>query len=242
LQDDGAIVVAGMVNSRRFVVVRFGQDGALDASFGNGGIVKTNVGVGEEGALDVAIQPNGKIVAVGQSHRRFFTLVRYRHDGSLDPTFGEGGIVRTAFGVLNTASTAGVIDDRGRMVAGGYVEADEWALARYRRDGRLDTTFDEDGKVQVDLPGLPFDLALQDDGALVQFGGTDDFDLARFDAQGSLDTGFGGGTGWVATGFPGDTLGIAVAIQPDGRIIGVGGTENDENGRGRWVLARYLAT
>src|SRR5262245_10354339 len=79
--------------------------GDLDPSFGSGGAV-TTTGFGTSAvgasavASAVALQPDGKIVAVGFSQtpatQPLFTLERYNTDGSLDPTFGTGGTVTTA--------------------------------------------------------------------------------------------------------------------------------------------------
>src|SRR5256885_1137590 len=71
--------------------------GGLDAGFGHGGIVTTNIAE-DDGALAVAIQPDGKIVAAGYSSPSFaeqFTLVRYDISGNLDDSFGDGGKVIT---------------------------------------------------------------------------------------------------------------------------------------------------
>ena len=73
--------------------------GDLDFTFGTGGIVTTAIGTAEDKVNSLAIQPDGKLVAAGYSYngvQNKFALVRYNTDGSLDSSFGSGGIVTTA--------------------------------------------------------------------------------------------------------------------------------------------------
>ena len=77
IQPDGKVVVAGQagVSGDDFALARYTVDGRLDPSFGSGGEVVTNFGVtgescppctkSDELASSVAVQPDGKIVAVG---------------------------------------------------------------------------------------------------------------------------------------------------------------------------------
>jgi uncharacterized delta-60 repeat protein len=100
--------------------------GELDPSFGSDGKVVTG-GLGF--ALAVAIEPNGKIVAAGQTGGDF-SLARYNRDGSLDPSFGSGGKVLTDFGGGSSASAHGVaLQPDGKIVAAGHSRG--FALARY---------------------------------------------------------------------------------------------------------------
>src|SRR5262249_43552440 len=72
-----------------------GRSGHLDPHFGNGGVVTTPI-QGHDFANSVAIQPDGKIVAAGSSNLKF-AVVRYNRDGTVDSTFGAGGVVITSF-------------------------------------------------------------------------------------------------------------------------------------------------
>ncbi|MCK6405225.1 MAG: cadherin domain-containing protein, partial [Rhodocyclaceae bacterium] len=109
LQSDGKIVVAGYSHNgsnQDFALVRYNTDGSLDTSFDGDGKLTTAIGSGSDQALDVVLQPDGKIVVTGWSHNGSnweFALARYNADGSLDttfdristldgtPTFTEGG-------------------------------------------------------------------------------------------------------------------------------------------------------
>jgi uncharacterized delta-60 repeat protein len=76
--------------------------GLLDYTFGASGIVKTDVSTFQDVAYDMALQPDGKIVAVGLAARQNgFGLARYNSDGSLDTTFGVGGKAAGDFGSSN---------------------------------------------------------------------------------------------------------------------------------------------
>ena len=93
LQSDGKIVMVGGRTLSAFVLARFDVDGALDDSFGEGGIVLTDIagGFGSEQARAVAIQPDDqKIVVVGNTPGRIgadVCVLRYEPDGRLDETF-----------------------------------------------------------------------------------------------------------------------------------------------------------
>src|SRR5262249_22586599 len=100
VQSDDRIVAAGSGAGRKFCVVRYEPGGGLDPTFGGDGVVCTAVG-SDDLVADLSLRSDGKIVVLGyavfQGHGGF-ALVRYRRDGSLDPTFGDGGIVFTEIG------------------------------------------------------------------------------------------------------------------------------------------------
>ncbi|MBD0347878.1 MAG: hypothetical protein ICV59_01880, partial [Thermoleophilia bacterium] len=100
------IVAVGATEERageHFALVRYRGDGGLDRTFGTGGIVRTSIG-GSSVANDAVVQRDGRMIVVGcagaQTHDcgGDLALARYQPDGSLDPAFGEHGIVRTGFG------------------------------------------------------------------------------------------------------------------------------------------------
>ena len=106
-QADGKIVVAGYVRTEgspnNFIVVRYNTDGSLDSTFGTNGEATTPIG-SDSIAHAVAIQADQKIIAIGTAKIGFtndFAVARYSADGSLDPTFGSGGIVTTSVGSGN---------------------------------------------------------------------------------------------------------------------------------------------
>jgi uncharacterized delta-60 repeat protein len=252
IQTDGKILVAGSVqagSSGDFALVRYNTDGSLDGSFGTGGIVTTDFAGGYDSAVDVVLQSDGKVLAVGLAQESAtgydFALARYNPDGTLDATFGTGGKVTTDFaGQLDLAGAA-VIQSDGKIVAAGraFTGANtDFALARYNSDGSLDPAFGTGGKVTTDFSGAT-DFAnavlLQPDGKLVLVGYANGiFGLARYNTDGTLDSGFGTG-GKVTTDFSGHgAWAFAAALQPDNKIL-AGGRASDANLNTDFALARY---
>jgi uncharacterized delta-60 repeat protein len=128
---------------RNFAVARFTPSGQLDPAFGNGGKVSTDIFGHWDDCYALAIQSDGKILAVGFSDdpngpQFYFTIVRYNTNGGLDSTFGTGGIVTTNIaGELQNYAYAVAIQPDGKIVAGGSAQipnahyVDAVALARY---------------------------------------------------------------------------------------------------------------
>jgi uncharacterized delta-60 repeat protein len=246
LQPDGKIVAGG--GSGEWALARYNPNGSLDASFGNGGKVTTVFGVGQQaGVSDVTIQADVKIVGAGHlavSQNSFdWALARYKLDGSLDSSFGEGGKLMTDFGGVNDQAHAIALQTDGKFVAAGRGGAsDDFAVARYNPDGSLDASFGTGGKVTTSFGSAgeqALDVALQPDGKIVAVGSGDvDWGLARYNADGSLDATFGSG-GKVTTDVPGGGAAFAVVLQNNGKIVVVG---NAFVADGDFALARYNAS
>lgn len=174
VQPDGKIVVFGPHTSSSFiddfVLVRYNSDGSLDTSFGTEGKVSalfgSNNGSNNDGPRALAIQSDGKIVLAGiifNGANHDFALARYNTDGTLDTTFGTGGMVVTDFGNNDSdGATALAIQPDGKIVLAGSARTsnnENFALARYNTDGTLDNTFGTDGRVTTDF-GSDTDFAL----------------------------------------------------------------------------------
>jgi uncharacterized delta-60 repeat protein len=249
LQSDGKIVAAGytLVNFLpNFALARYNSNGTLDATFGVGGKLITQLG-GPAQVFGVAIQSDGKIVAAGFAHINGnfdFALARYNSNGTLDTTFGTGGKKTTAFGVPSIAQGNSVTIQRdGKIVVAGLTVVNNlanFALARYNSNGTLDTTFGSGGKAVTDFGAddRAFSVALQADGKIVAAGMTGaDFALARYNANGTLDLTFGS-DGKVITDFAGaNDIALGVAIRSDGKIVAVGRTF--VSARTAFAVARY---
>ena len=90
--------------------------GALDTTFGTGGIVTTPIGSGHDNGSSVVIQADGKIVVVGPSHNGSdydFAVVRYTRTGALDTTFNGTGKVTTPIGAGSDYAISAVMQADG---------------------------------------------------------------------------------------------------------------------------------
>src|SRR5262249_42620631 len=152
-QDDGKIVVATQpaVNSPGPTVARFNADGSSDTSFGAGGSVTTVLGGSVFlGASSLLVQPAGKLLLASTGSigaRASHILVRYNGDGSLDPSFGDGGKVIANLGPGVDFGTLGAtLQSDGKIVVAGAI-SDDFAVVRYNANGSLDASFGTGGKV-----------------------------------------------------------------------------------------------
>ena len=257
IQPDGNILVVGSFgtsNGDDFFVARYNPDGSLDASFDFDGIVTTDFGASEV-PMAMAIQPDWKIVVVGYSEIGPFNggakiaVARYNTDGSLDSSFSADGKAVTDLNSSHELATSVAVQTDGKIVLTGYknvgINDNDIVLLRYTSDGSLDPTFDGDGMVSTEV-GTGSDefassIAIQPDGKILiggrAYNGSDtDLALLRFDSAGNLDPGFDV-DGKVITDFGvGSERGGFVALQPDGKIV-LGGYSED-----RFLVARYSNT
>ena len=254
LQADGKIVAVGRSGSGDFAIARFNANGSLDTSFSGDGRKTASFGDFEDGATGVALQENGKIVAVGgrlTGGDYDFALARFNANGSLDTSFSGNGKQTTDFGGFD-AATGVAIQANGKIVvvgSGGAGDGD-FALARFNANGSLDTSFSGNGKQTTDfgVSDAASGVALQGDRKIVAVGVAStcgpegcerDFALARYNPNGSLDPNFSG-DGRQTSGFDGGASGVA--LQADGRIVAVGTTCGEcgpDFPDSDFVLARY---
>ncbi len=259
LQPNGKIVAAGYAfdapgNNIIFAVARYNSNGSLDSSFGAGGKV---TGGGTE-ATSILIQPDNKILVGGHTNGSGppfnidFDLVRLNPDGTLDDTFGSGGKVTTDFFGGEDRIFALALQPDGLIVAAGaanrFALTADFAIARYKPNGKLDKSFGTDGKLTTNFNldnEEALAVALQSDGKIIAAGRTHvvnasyDSAISRYNSDGTLDSTFGAG-GKVTTDFSGGfDIATGVAVQPNGKIIVSGWAQNGANGRSDFGLARY---
>jgi uncharacterized delta-60 repeat protein len=249
VQPDGKVVVAGTASNGTnddFAVARYDRNGSLDPTFGNGGIVTTQVRRdADDRAAAVAIQPNGKIVVAGTTHdltsgKYSFAVARYRPDGSLDPLFSRDGKQTTAVGAGQNGATSIALQLDGKIVVAGTtypLTGSRFAVVRYRSRGGLDTTFGHGSGFTNILMGstsaFAFGnaVALQPDGKIVVAGRiqrspfvarNDGIGVARLNPDGTRDMTFAGKGRTSAAIGSGQNGAYAVGIQPGGRIVAAG--------------------
>ena len=243
-QPYGAAGAVGDGANADFALARYNPNGSLDTSFSGDGKQTTDFGdphYGTDfGAYDVALQPDGNIVAVGRSGNGDFALARYdATDGSLDTSFSGDGKETTDLGGWEHGRAVAI--QNGKIVVAGtslHGADGNFALARYNPDGSLDTSFSGDG-IQTSDFGVRHDahaVAIQADGKIVVAGVSDsddgNFALARYNDDGTLDPSFSG-DGWQTTDFGGRDYGHSMALGADGRIVVAGESAVD------FALARY---
>ncbi|TAN49177.1 MAG: DUF642 domain-containing protein [Methylococcaceae bacterium] len=208
LQSDGKILLAGNASMadgsvQRFALARFNQNGGLDTTFSADGTLTTDIGGGEDYAIAVTTQADGKILVAGYSSNglnKDFAVARYNKNGSLDASFSQDGTVTTDFGIGDDLAYGIAVQPDGRILLAGTCNAigngGDFGLVRYNADGSLDSRFSADGMVSTDIHGYWDDahsVALQPDGKILLAGTSfdgahNDFALVRYNADGSLDT------------------------------------------------------
>ena len=219
---DGKLLVAADVGRggvNNFGLLRFNLDGSSDKAFGSNGMAVTEMNAFATAASATqctaaipggfVLQPDGKMVEAGslelQSPGRSTTrvgLVRYNVDGSLDSTFGTGGILVSGLETTTGATVARQSD--GRLVVGGTGGfsggGPGLAVARYTDVGSLDPTFGTGGTTVVPFTAyyaVPSGLRVEPDGQLLADGfayldsNTRGIALARYNSDGTPDSTFG---------------------------------------------------
>src|SRR5262249_23139455 len=140
-------------------------------------------------------EPNGQLITVGDNGNSG-TVVRYNTNGTLDTTFGSGGVAtNAAFGSVVAVAvypTAGTANDGQIVLVGSGPTNGWWEAARYNPNGTLDTNFGSSGVANTQTGSFaPRGVALQADGKVVAAG--DGSILVRYNPDGSLDGSFGTG-------------------------------------------------
>lgn len=233
------------------------SDTDLDLSFDGDGMVITNHDDYDE-INDLVIQPDGKIVAVGESapfdplksHAQMI-VARYNVDGSLDPTFGNNGIVTTAVGDQAIANAVALQDDGKIVVVGGGGSNSQmsFVIVRYNTNGTLDDSFGNGGSVITSLGNFALlnSVAIQSNGKIVAAGPgtivhlgffTQIFTVIRYNADGSFDTSFDGdGVSLAAVELsPQAAAPLSLALQDDEKIVLAGGCFSSFS---EFCVARY---
>ncbi len=230
LQADGKIVSLINREPSELVIARTNANGTVDTGFGNNGsVVLFNAGTSSRGYA-VAVQPDGKIVAVGNNSTDLI-VARLNTDGSFDTTFDDDGKLSTTFNGEGLLARSLNLQTDGKIVVAGYTSrstGNAALIVRYNSNGSLDTTFDDDGFAfpQIALHQTVISSAkIQPDGKIVVGGyssetsGDFDFTAARINSNGSLDVTFDA-DGIVKTPIGNaDDRANSLNIQTDGKIV-----------------------
>lgn len=239
VQSDGKIIVGGgsfQNGYTGFTIVRYLTNGSLDSTFGNNGVVFTQIGM-SSGITSIALQNDGKIIVAGNTKLNSstfnFTAIRYDTNGIPDATFGNGGVAM--IDVENSSNCYNIaLKQNGKIVLSGYSNFNfntGISLVQLNADGTLDTNFGTGGVSIHHFAESPdieaWAMALDANEKIVTTGIIYDtilqrnkISIARFNTNGSMDMGFGiNGITKTSLNNNTDDAGNAVAIQSDGKIL-----------------------
>ncbi len=252
---DGKILVAlkvSFVDGCCFGLARLHDDGAPDASFGDGGYVSGRFEAGADAmASSVQLLDDGRILLFGlhylDDEHTLPAVARFDTSGRLDPTFGNQGVKVLRLpgglaegprdgwlppGLPGVEACAGALQADGKILLIAnhtYSFADYVGLLiRLEPDGALDPGFNGRGFVVVRhllMNSWLSCVRVQADGKIL-VGGSVDFPqlglMVRYEADGRLDHGFGD-LGFLSFGFAGpSSLVTKLAVGRDGRVLCVG--------------------
>ena len=216
----------------------------IDETFGNNGLALFGVPPQTDGIKGIALQSNGKIVAVGNKNNKQFYVMRLNSDGSLDLTFGQNGIIEDS--LIGEALGAHIsVDQFDRIIVTGTVNhgfgQEDIFVVRTLPDGSYDNSFgvqgvfiayvSEVGPGAIVKRSLGKKIRFLPDGSLLIGGGfsyqINYFDFAAFKItpNGQFDSSFGtnGYVYYNVSGF--NSLGD-ITFQTDGKILLTGSTFN----------------
>ena len=244
-QPDGKLLVSN--GEFPFQVARFETNGEPDTSFGSGGVTNpfapNNV---PSSANALALQSDGKIVVVAGSISGSGALVRLNANGSLDTSFGNGGLATFPSVPAGWGFSAGpvLVQPDGEILLGGTAseigyrtDVFQTVLARYNSNGSPDKTFGTQGSIQLAGSGGAAAMAVLADGDIIT---VDYTAIAQFSSTGAPRSSVTGGTVAVIAG----AAFVAEAIEPSGEYV-VAETQNAGVGRCHdynTTVVRYEAT
>ena len=248
LQTDQKILIAGESNAGDFALLRLNTNGSVDTNFGSGGKFTQSFGIFES-ARGVAVQSSKKIIVGGAGLvvSRDFAVMRCLENGTLDTSFGTGGVTTTDIqSGFNDQVYAMALQTNDRIILAGSYRTNV-ALVRYLADGALDPGFGTGGKVFNPATTTTEEVAnavvVQGDDRIViagysRTGSNTDFLVARYLSTGAPDTTFGTGGKVIAPVGLGNTSDVAnsVVVLSSGKIL-VAGTSG-----GDFAMMRFTNT
>jgi len=235
-----------------FSISRYHEDGTLDTSFGDSGTAVTDISP-ERFDLNasIKIQEDGKMVLVGTTYtnatERRAIIARYLTDGTLDLTFGGTGFVTTSvggspgYGIFSDVA----IQENGKIITAGLAEQEiggglfdtQSLLVRYNQDGTVDENFGQDGIVITDTAtngnSRINSIVIQPDNYIVAIGSSAEpapsfqsyVTCMKYNSSGVLESNFGKNGIVISDLFGSETnTGFDLALQSDGKIVGIGVT------------------
>ncbi|MGE5251184.1 MAG: delta-60 repeat domain-containing protein [Bacteroidota bacterium] len=244
------------------VQVALAASGGLDPTFSGDGRVANSIITGQRSqAFDLVIQPNGAIIAAGESwaskSNANIALARYTTAGALDTSFNNTGRKVTDLGAIDYALGVDVDPTNGKVVVAGSkcrsAVGCNVAVVRYNSNGSLDTTFNGTGVRADDFGGGSNGgspgVSIQSDGSILIAGYmfnplTQNYNFAvyRYTNAGQPDSAFSGdGRQQIDFGSGRHDFASSLVVQPDGRILVAGESCDLSGGKCNFALARLSA-
>jgi uncharacterized delta-60 repeat protein len=223
-----------------------GSAGCLDTTFGTGGKVTVPLyPAGSFAPQDMVTLPDGKLLALVYRNR----FVRLNADGTLDQTFGLGGVLNFVWPATsglegyangydmrlqNVGSELRILVAGNRRLGTARKFTNVLQMGRFMLDGTVDTSFGTNGTVLINAATWSNEMEFQSDGKIVILDGSGK--IVRTNINGSLDTGFGSG-GIVNAGYNIESSGLNhdLVIDGNGGIL-VGDTITTGSGKNTKML------
>ena len=235
LQADGKILITGYTysNTNSTILIRLLPNGDLDNSFATGGILNATFGGAFSIMEAVVVQPDGKIL-LGGVHEDRFAVIRVNTNGTLDNTFGTGGLAKANVGTSLCEIRDIILQRDGKIIAGGFAfnafAQFGFAVARFNTDGSLDTDFADSGTKLFNIGGgndFILGVGLQRNDKIILGGHTwltntplqHDLAVIRLNTDGSVDQTFGDNGSTTTNIVYGNSYATGVVVQPDDKII-----------------------
>ncbi|MEP6683045.1 MAG: T9SS type A sorting domain-containing protein [Parafilimonas sp.] len=252
LAADGKILAGGKITNRvrtddNIIIARYLSNGILDSSFGFKGAAIADAGSLDDECISVLIQPDKKILAVGNTNGKIF-LARFSSKGKLDLSFGINGIVLFETGsYYSEYCITAALQKTGKIVVASRIDQHPFSLVRFNADGQVDSSFGKKGIVidkrynKASLYALS--MLVQNDDKIILGGYSQDNKgrrypvLVRYLQNGNHDNTFGD-TGFVS-GIEKRIFFYALAQQQNNKIIAAG-TQEDKYGNEDILISRYL--
>ncbi len=264
IQPDGKIITAGKSDGADgyfIAMARHSSNGIIDTdTFGDSGKVRIHF-VARDQANAIALQPDGKIVAVGSQATSNAgsaitpSIYRFNSDGSIDTTFGNHGFRALKYDGVSSGQFYGVsVRPDGKIIAAGNVTANAnggkfgFGVMRFLPNGDLDTSYGNQGQAIIPA-NILYDIvgyAFTSDGEVIMasdgFNGQTVYQMAKFDSLGSPDTTFAT-QGYLETGieaYPFGPRNTKLSLTSDDKILLAGTTTNDSTSSPQFTVFRFF--
>jgi len=263
IRDNGKIVLVGSTTDLvdyRILIIQLNEDGTLDNSFGDNGVVVQKIsnleGYFEDHGLALALMDDGQILVAGRSlnldYKFVPVVVCFNENGTLNTTFGTGGVASISVDLSDNDFDCIALQDDGKIVASGHVELGlqyyGLLVARFNSNGTLDIDF-ADGGVFIesfgDVDDEGYGVAINSEGNILVSGFTATASytysmlLMQLTTNGDLDMNFGSG-GVVYSTVGTYVVGAAVTLQDDNKILVAGASgELPPEGDSKMTVWRY---